>query len=342
MRFAAIGLDHRHIFHMVGGLIDFGADCVGFDPATSDERVLAGFRERFPALEERGREALLDDPAIDLIVCAAIPCDRADIAVRAMKSGKDVMLDKPGVTSFEQLAAVEAAVAETGRIFSVCFSERFIVPATIVAGKLIADGAIGRVIQTVGLGPHRLNRTIRPGWFFERAAYGGILTDIGSHQIDQFLHFTGSTDARIVASAVGHFGSDDLPDFEDFGEVLLRSDEAGGYIRCDWFTADGLPTWGDGRLTLLGTEGTIELRKYIDIAGRPGADHVFVVDRLGVRHIEASAEPLTYFRDLIADVGARGETAMRQSHVFTVCRLALEAQARATRLSSMPARSATE
>ncbi|HEV7337678.1 MAG TPA: Gfo/Idh/MocA family oxidoreductase [Bosea sp. (in: a-proteobacteria)] len=332
MRFAAIGLDHRHIYHMVGGLLEAGAHCAGFDPATSDPRVLAGFRERFPQLAEAPAERLLDDPTIELIVCAGVPSERAALAVRAMRAGKDVMVDKPGVTSFEQLAEVEHAVAETGRIFSVCFSERFIVPSTIVAGKLIADGAIGRVVQTVGLGPHRLNRTIRPSWFFDRQYFGGILTDIASHQIDQFLHFTGSQDAEIVASGVGHFGAADLPDFEDFGEILLRSDRASGFIRVDWFTADGLPTWGDGRLTILGTEGTIELRKYVDIAGRPGTDHLFLVDKTGTRHIDASGEPLTYFRDLIADVEARSEKAATQRHVFTVCRLALHAQDRAVRL----------
>jgi len=329
MRFAAIGLDHRHIYHMVAGLLEAGADCAGFDPGTGDARVLAGFRERFPQLRPVEAQLLLDDASIDLIACAGIPSERAALAIRAMRAGKDVMVDKPGVTSLDQLAAVEAAVAETGRIFSICFSERFIVPATLIAGKLIADGAIGRVVQTIGLGPHRLNRAIRPGWFFDAAAYGGILTDIASHQIDQFLHFTGSDDAEIVASGIGHFGAEDLPDFQDFGEILLRSDRAGGYIRVDWFTADGLSTWGDGRLTILGTEGTIELRKYVDIAGRPGSDHVFVVDKAGTRHIDASREPLTYFRDLIADVGARSETAMAQAHVFAVCRLALEAQAKA-------------
>lgn len=332
MRFAAIGLDHRHIYHMVGGLLDAGADCAGFDPATSDPRVLAGFRERFPQLAEARADELLDDPTIELVVCAGIPSERGPLAIRAMRSGKDVMVDKPGVTSFEQLAAVEHAVAETGRIFSVCFSERFIVPSTIVAGKLIADGAIGRIVQTLGLGPHRLNRAIRPDWFFDKQYFGGILTDIASHQIDQFLHFTGSQDAEIVASGVGHFGAPDLPDFEDFGEVLLRSDRASGYIRVDWFTADGLPTWGDGRLTILGTEGTIELRKYLDIAGRPGTDHLFLVDKAGTRHIDASGEPLTYFRDLIADVANRSERAVTQRHVFTVCRLALHAQDRAVRL----------
>ncbi|MBN9472190.1 MAG: Gfo/Idh/MocA family oxidoreductase [Bosea sp.] len=332
MRFAAIGLDHRHIYHMVGGLLDAGADCAGFDPATSDPRVLAGFRERFPQLAEARADELLDDPTIELVVCAVIPSERGPLAIRAMRAGKDVMVDKPGVTSFEQLAAVEHAVAETGRIFSVCFSERFIVPSTIVAGKLIADGAIGRIVQTLGLGPHRLNRAIRPDWFFDKQYFGGILTDIASHQIDQFLHFTGSQDAEIVASGVGHFGAPDLPDFEDFGEVLLRSDRASGYIRVDWFTADGLPTWGDGRLTILGTEGTIELRKYLDIAGRPGTDHLFLVDKAGTRHIDASGEPLTYFRDLVADVTNRSERAVTQRHVFTVCRLALHAQDRAVRL----------
>jgi predicted dehydrogenase len=332
MRFAAVGLDHRHIYHMVGELIEAGAECAGFDPATSDPRVLDGFRQRFPDLKPRSADALIDDPTIDLVAIAAVPRHRATLAAQAMRAGKDVMVDKPGVTSFADLASVEAACRETGRIFSVCFSERFIVPATIVAEKLIADGAIGRVVQTIGMGPHRLNRAIRPAWFFDPANYGGILNDIASHHIDQFLYFTGSTDAEIVAASVGHFGSDHPSEFQDFGEVLLRSDRACGYVRVDWFTADGLPTWGDGRLTILGTEGTIELRKYVDIAGRPGTDHVFLVDREGTRHIDASREPLRYFRDLVTDVAARTESAVAQAHTFTVCRLALEAQAKAARV----------
>jgi predicted dehydrogenase len=168
--------------------------------------------------------------------------------------------------------------------------------------------------------------------FFDTGTYGGILVDIASHQIDQFLHFTGSPDGSIVASSVGQYGPEDLLDFEDFGEILIRSAHANGYIRVDWFTADGLPTWGDGRLFILGTEGSIELRKYVDLDGRPGADHLFLVDRHGTRHIDASREPLTYFQDFLSDVRDRTESAMSQAHVFTVCRLALEAQARAVTL----------
>ncbi len=333
MRFAVIGLDHRHIYHMVEGLLAAGADCAGYDPATSDPRVLAGFEERFPQLAKvRDRRRLLEDPHVDAIVCAAIPRDRAAIATDAMAHGKDVMVDKPGVTSFDQLAIVQQAVRETGRIFSICFSERFVVPATIVAEKIIASGDIGRVIHTTGLGPHRLNRAIRPDWFFDVDAYGGILTDIASHQIDQFLHFTGSSDAEIVASSVAHVGDEPATGFQDFGDILLRSEHARGYIRVDWFTPDGLSTWGDGRLVIVGTEGMIELRKYVDLAGRTGTDHVFVVDRSGTRHIDARHEPLVYFERFVADVRQRTESAMRQDHVFTVCRLALQAQAQAEKL----------
>ncbi len=197
-----------------------------------------------------------------------------------MRAGKDVMVDKPGVTDFEQLAAIEKTVAETGRIFSICFSERFVVPATIIAGKLIADGAIGRVIQDGGPGPASLQPrdpprlVLRQALLRRRPDRHRLAPD---RPVPAFHRLERS--AEIVASGVGHFGDPDFPDFEDFGEILLRSDRAGGYIRVDWFTADGLPTWGDGRLTILGTEGTIELRKYVDVTGRPGTDHVFLVDK---------------------------------------------------------------
>jgi len=333
MRFAAIGLDHRHIYDLTAGLFEAGATCAGYWPQTTDPRVLKGFRERFPdvpAVEDR--DVLMRDPAIDFICCAAVPCDRADIAVRAMRNGKDVLVDKPGVITTEAFEQVQRAVKETGRIFSICFSERLITPCSEVAAKLVADGAIGRVIQTVGLGPHRFNRAIRPAWFFDPRQAGGILADIASHQIEQFLFYTASETAEIVTSTIRKFGTADFPDFEDFGEVLLRNERASGYMRVDWFTPDGLPSWGDGRFTIVGTDGYIELRKNLDIEGRAGTDHLFMANQSGTRYIDCSKEPISYFRNFVADVRDRTETAMTQAHVFTVCRLSLEAQARATRI----------
>ncbi len=329
LKFAAIGLDHRHIYDQVKSLLDIGARCVGFW-SHDDSLPLAGFMERFPQIPRVGdRSGLLEDESIQLVACAAIPNTRAALAVEAMRHGKDVMMDKPGLTTFEQLAEVQAAQVETGRIFSVDFTERFEVRAAIRAGELIQAGAIGRVIHTCGLGPHRLNRASRPPWFFDRAAYGGILVDIGSHQFDQFLHFTGSRDARIVSARTFNRAHPDVPGLEDLGEVVLESENASGYFRVDWFTPDGLATWGDGRLTIVGTDGTIELRKYIDVAGRPGPDHLFLSDKSNSRHIDCSGVALTYYEDLRRDIFNRTQTAMAQEHCFKVCELSLMAQAMA-------------
>ena len=333
--FGVIGLDHRHIYEQTGRLLELGCTCKGYW-TEGDPQPLAGFVERFPNLQRSDDpRRLLDDAEIDLIVTAAIPCDRGDIAVEAMQAGKDVMTDKPGCTSCDDLADIKNVVAETGRIWSVNFSERFEVPAVTKAAELIAAGRIGRVVQTIGTGPHRLNKHLRPDWFFDPKRYGGILTDIASHQIDQFLYFTGSDDAKIVSSTVANYANPETPGLEDFGEVLLRNDKGHGFIRVDWYTPDGLPTWGDGRLKVLGTDGYIELRKYVDIAGRDGTDHLFVVNGDRVEHVDCASEERPYYRQLVDDVMNRTETAMNQAHCFKVMELALKAQAQATRLGNL-------
>jgi predicted dehydrogenase len=209
------------------------------------------------------------------------------------------------------------------------------VPAVTRAGELVRDGAIGQFVQTIGMGPHRLNRETRPDWFFDEDMYGGILTDIASHQIDQFLFFSGSADAEIVTSSVGNFANPNDPGLQDYGEILIRGDKGQGYIRVDWYTPEALPTWGDGRLTILGTEGYIELRKYVDVAGRDGTDHVFLVNGTACEYIDASQAQLPYFQLLIDDVRHRTETAMAQDHCFKVMELALNAQAQAVRLGHL-------
>jgi predicted dehydrogenase len=265
-RFAAIGLDHRHVYDMTEGLLKAGADCVGYDSGTTDPRVLAGFRKRFPHVPEVSRDRLMDDPSIGFIVLSAVPCDRAGLAIEAMRRGKDVMSDKPGVTTSEQLAAVRRTVQATGRIWSICVG-RVASPAIQEALRVVRSGELGRLVQVVSLAPHRLNRALRPAWFFDRPAFGGIINDIGVHSIDQFLALADVADAEIEASTIGSYGTE--PEgFEDFAEITLRTPSVRGYCRVDWFTPDGLPTWGDGRLFVVGTEGTLELRKNLDIEER--------------------------------------------------------------------------
>jgi predicted dehydrogenase len=330
IKIAAIGIAHNHIYGQVNCLVREGAQIVAFHEA--DEALAAEFSEAFPqAKRAADRREILEDTSIRMVLTSAIPAERAGIAIEAMRHGKDVMSDKPGMTSFAQLYALKRAVAETGRIFSVCYSEHFETRSTVKAGELIRAGAIGEVVHTVGLGPHRLNNGERAPYFFDRPQYGGILCDIGSHQCEQFLFFSGTLDAEVMSASVANRGHPEYPGLQDVGDMHLKTARTTGYIRLDWFTPDGLPTWGDGRLTVLGTGGYIELRKYVDIGGREGKDHLFLVDGSGVRHVDCSEVDLPYGRQLIADVLDRTETAMTQAHCFKAMELALSAQQMAER-----------
>ncbi len=325
LSFVALGLDHRHIYGMTENMMRIGGRCLGYW-TDGTPQPLAGYVERFPDLH---RFATLEDAlaaGADLALVSAIPADRAALSIRAMQTGHDVMTDKPGCTTIEQLDQIKAAVAETGRIWSINFSERFEVPCVTLADQLVQEGAIGRVVHTTGLGPHRLNRATRPEWFFERDRYGGVLTDIASHQIDQFLYFTGSESAEVTMAHVANHANQDDSGLQDFGEVALRAPNASGYIRVDWYTPDALPNWGDGRLTLLGTDGYIELRKYVDVAGRAGTDSLILVNGARCETMDGRQAGLPYFDRFAHDIAHRTETAMSQSHCFKVMELALEAQ----------------
>jgi predicted dehydrogenase len=331
LKFAVIGINHGHINSQVQAVIRGGGELVAVYAKEPD--LLAAFTKTFPqAKQARAENEILEDPSIALVLTSGIPVDRAPLGIRVMKHGKDYMSDKPGVTTLAQLAEVRKVQAETRRIYSIMYSERLENRATVRAGELVKAGAIGRVIQTIGLGPHRITPATRPAWFWDKAQFGGILCDIASHQADQFLFFTGSTRAEVVSAQVGNVHHPDKPGFEDFGDVTLRGDRGTGYIRVDWFTPDGLSTWGDGRLTILGTEGFIEIRKNVDIGGRPGGSHLFLVDQKQTRYIDCADVALPYGEQLVADVLHRTETAMPQAHCFLATELMLKAQAQAHRL----------
>ncbi len=337
IRFAAIGLNHGHIYGQTHLLLRAGAELVSFYAA--EPELAIQYARAFPqAIQVADPRTILEDPAIHLVISAAIPDERAPLGIAVMRHGKDYMADKPGFTTLAQLEEARRVQAETGRIYSICFSERFENAATVRAGELVQAGAIGTVVQTIGLGPHRTSLMSRPAWFFQRSRYGGILNDIASHQADQFLFFTGATRAEVVTAQTANYKHPQYPEFEDFGDCLLRGTtpqglQTSGYIRVDWYTPDGLGSWGDGRLTILGTEGYIEIRKNIDIAGRPGGNHLFLVDHKGTQYIDCSDVALPYGPTLVYDILNRTETAMPQAHCFLASELVLRAQEVACRLT---------
>ena len=333
--FAAAHLEHDHILGMCEGLCGAGARLKWvYD---RDGAKVRAFRERFPqARAARDFDEVLGDPAVRLVAAAGVPCERAATGCAVMAAGKDYFSDKAPFTAMAQLKAARSAVARTGRKYFVYYSERLHVECAVRAGDLVRAGAIGRVVQVLGLGPHRLRKAARPDWFFRRSKYGGILCDIGSHQCEQFLYYSGSSDATVVRAAVGNFANPDRPELEDFGEASLVGDSgASGYVRVDWLTPDGLSTWGDGRTLILGTEGYIELRKYVDVARGGRGNHLILVDGKGERRFDlAGRVGFPFFGRLIGDCLERTEHAMTQAHTFKAAELCLRAQAAAERISS--------
>ncbi len=322
-----IALDHGHINGMCNGLTEAGATLKWvYD---KDPAKVAAFIEKFPDVAAaRSEEEILQDPTVALIAAAAVPNLRAALGIRAMRAGKDYFTDKTPMTTLAQLAAVKQVCAETQRKYWCYFSERLHVEAAVYAGELIAQGAIGKVVQVLGLGPHRLSKETRPDWFFKKEEYGGILCDIGSHQIEQFLHYAKVEDATVVSSKIGNYNNADTPEFEDFGDATLIGDNgATNYFRVDWFTPSGLSTWGDGRTTILGTDGYIELRKYANIAEGEGTDFVYLVNADGEQKFHVQGEVgFPFFGQMILDSINRTEHAMTQAHIFKAAELCIKTQ----------------
>jgi predicted dehydrogenase len=332
--FAAAYLEHDHIQGMCAGLCGAGAALKWvYD---RDRAKVRAFRARFPqARVAREFDEILCDPDVRLVAAAGVPSDRGPTGCGVMDAGKDYFCDKTPFTEMTQLKAARSTAARTGRRFFVYYSERLHVECAVRAGELVQAGAVGRVVQVLGLGPHRLRKATRPHWFFRRSQYGGILCDIGSHQFEQFLFYSGSSDATVAHAAVANFANPDKPELEDFGEASLVGDNgASCYVRVDWLTPDGLSTWGDGRTVILGTEGYIELRKYVDVARGGRGDHLILVDRKGERRFDLAGKVgFPFFGQLIGDCLHGTGRAMTQAHTFKAAELCLKAQAAAKRLS---------
>jgi predicted dehydrogenase len=329
-------MSHDHIYGMIGAVKRGGGELVAAWGGEQDKT--AAFKNRFPDVKMAAtQDEVLNDPSIQLVLSSQIPNERAGIAVRAMKQGKDVLVDKPGMTTLAQLADVRKTAAETKRIYAILYSELLELKAAIYAGELVRQGAIGKVIQTINIAPHQIVQVggdagggaQRPEWFWNPEQFGGILCDIGSHQVDQFLYYTGSKQAEVVESQVANVRHPNHPLFQDFGDIVLRGDRGFGYVRLDWFTPDGLGTWGDGRLFILGTNGYIEIRKYTDVGVKHQGNNLFIVDNKQARYIDCNQMPLPFGPQFVADIVNRTHLAQDPEECLLAAQLVIEAQNKA-------------
>ncbi|MCG3149306.1 MAG: hypothetical protein PCFJNLEI_02766 [Verrucomicrobiae bacterium] len=332
-RFAAAYLDHGHIYGQCNGLLEAGGQLVAvYD---TDAKRAKAFQDKYPSVKiVDSFEQILDDPTIHLVAAAAVPCERGPIGCRVLRAGKDYFTDKTPFTTLAQLADARQTVAATKRKYAVYFSERLHVECAVFAGELIRQSAIGKVVEVIGFGPHRLSAPSRPAWFFEKAKYGGIICDIGSHQFEQFLYYSGATDATVLSATVANRNNPEYPELEDFGEVHLLGDNgATNFIRVDWLTPAASRTWGDGRTFILGTKGYIEMRKYVEVGRGEGGDQLYLVNgEVEKRFSLAGQVGFPFFGQLILDCLNRTENAMTQAHTFKAAELCLLAQQQARRL----------
>ncbi len=325
-RFAAVGLAHGHIYGICDGLLSAGAtlDWV----YEEDSALLEPFKARFPWVRvARSYEEILEDRSLKMVASAAIPSERCSIGIKAMESGMDYLCDKAPFVTMEALAAARDAVKRTGKKYAVFYSERLGSESGEYAGLLIDRGVIGDVINVIGLGPHKHHISPRAPWFYQRKTSGGILIDIGSHQFEQFLHYTKNKSARIDSARIANYANREHPEFDDFGDCSLTGENgATGYFRTDWFTPNSFPAFGDGRTVILGTEGYIELRKYHDVSSS-GSNTVLISNHEGTECRSVTGKiGFPFFAKLIRDCLDRTENAMTQEHTFAAAELAVRAQ----------------
>lgn len=334
-QFAVAAMDHGHIHGQVNGLVEAGATLKWVydknDPAKAKDMA-----EKFDATVADSLDQILADDEIKLVAAAAIPNERAPLGIQCMEAGKDYFTDKTPLLTLEQLDAVKETISKTGRKYMVYYSERLHVESAMFATELIEEGAIGKVLSVTGFGPHRHGPAgSRPDWFYNRQQYGGILVDIGSHQLEQFLAYTGAKDGKIVSANVGNFGNPDFPEFEDYGDAMIVGDNGTTfYYQVHWFTPDGSKAWGDGRTFITGTDGYIELRKYINVGTDEGGDTVILVNQKGTQKLNVAGKVgYKYFGALILDCINRTENAMSQDHALKAAELCVRCQMAANNLT---------
>lgn len=256
-RFGIAGLRHPHVENIlaeVAGRSDVSVVAV----ADEETSIRESFGRRLGVPTYSHHEQMLAKESLDAVGVVTVNSERGRLVRDCLLAGKHVLSDKPLCTNLTDLASIKDTWRRSGTFLSVMLEKRFW-PVTKAFEEILAAGEIGRLVLAWASGPHRLMRHTRPDWMFGRESYGGILNDLAVHDLDLLLRFTRAK-SGFVQGFVGNAANKDVSEFEDHGQVLLRTD--GGLlatIEVHWLSPEAAPYHGDYRMILTGTKGTAEL-----------------------------------------------------------------------------------
>lgn len=256
IRLAIAGTAHPHVEYILSELAHQpNVRLVGVSEpdAAASQRYAAGLG--VPTYVSH--DDLLDAHDVDVVAVCGEYGARAGVVIAALQRGAHVLADKPLCTTLADLERIAEAAAAADRVVSIMFEKRGY-PVTIAARRLLADGVLGDLALVASTGPHKLNYSSRPAWFFDRARYGGILGDLAVHDIDLVLALSGAS-AGSVARRAGNLSLPQHPDFSDSGAVLLGAGGVTATIEAHWMWPAASAHHGHYRMRLTGTSGTAEL-----------------------------------------------------------------------------------
>ena len=160
-------------------------------------------------------DALINDPAVNAIYVATPPNSHADYAIRAMRAGKPVYVEKPMALNFAECDAMNRVSRETGVPLFVAYYRRAM-PYFLKVKDLVDTGAIGQVravsIQVHWVPPSADADATQPGWRVSPAVSGGgYFHDLAAHQFDFLDYALGPIDAAtgMTRNQAGLYAADD-------------------------------------------------------------------------------------------------------------------------------------
>lgn len=295
MKLAIAGLDHFHIHGFLKEALAIKeTELVGLYDSVPE--VLKKSVETYEVKGYDNLEEMLDKSGADVIVTASVNNEKADIIVKSLERGFPVIADKPLVTTTDDYFRVKHVYEKikNAKLYMM-LTERFN-PPVYTAKKYIEEGKIGKIVNMISIRPHKLNYETRPSWFFKKDLYGGLMNDLGVHDMDIFRWFADCEIVKIQSCFQGNIGYPELAEFSDHSEAsVLMADDSTAYVRLDWLTPKAYPTHGDCRFIVIGTTGQLEIFTYDNKV-------IFFNDDTPPQEIQTESRPFTLTEDIYANI----------------------------------------